>query len=60
MHAMRSDSEQSRDIAKEIALKMIDKAGIRIHDDPEAAKKIRKVAVEMASKITEAFPRKGC
>ncbi|WP_197169281.1 hypothetical protein [Novipirellula galeiformis] len=57
---MRSDSEQAREIAKEIAIKMIDKAGIRVHEDAETVKKIRQRAVEMARDITEAFPRGNC
>lgn len=59
MHATRkTDSDDARDIATQIAIEMIRKTGVQEYEDAGKTKAITKRSVEMARDIIEAFPSK--
>lgn len=54
----RTDSDDARDIATQIAIEMIRKTGVQEYEDAGTTKAITKRSIEMARDIIEAFPNR--
>lgn len=54
----RSDAEQSREIARDIAIELIRKTGVQEWQDAQKMNQITERAIESARLIVERFPDK--